>query len=69
MGWLHQPFVGEARKSRTYRQAAHKRYLGVAKKRLAGVKVIRKAIGKQLRYVSRNLPLVEILASKSGLKD
>lgn len=65
---LHEPFVGEAKKPRTYRQTARKRYLEVAKKRRAGAKVIRKAIGKQLRYVSRNLRIVEMLASKSGLE-
>lgn len=52
---LHAPFIGEAKKPRTYRHTARKRYLEIAKKRRAGAKVVRKAIGKQLRYVSRNL--------------
>jgi hypothetical protein len=64
---LHEPFVGETKKPRTYRQIARKRYLEIAKKRRAGTRLIRKAIGKQLRYVSRNLRIVEMLAVKSGL--
>lgn len=64
---LHEPFVGEAKKPRTYRQTARKRYLEIAKKRRVGAKAIRKAIGKQLRYVSRNLRIIEMLAAKSSL--
>lgn len=64
---LHEPFVGKSQKPRTYRQTARKRYLEIAKKRRAGSKSIRKAIGKQLRYVSRNLRIIEMLAAKSSL--
>ncbi|GAB2715843.1 IS5 family transposase [Paenibacillus thermoaerophilus] len=65
---LHEPFVGEAQKPRTYRNTARKRYLEIAKKRRAGAKQIRKAIGQQLRYVSRNLRIIDMLAEKSGLE-
>ncbi|BFH14406.1 IS5 family transposase [Paenibacillus melissococcoides] len=64
---LHEPFVGKAKKPRTYRQTARKRYLEIAKKRRTGAKAIRKAVGKQLRYVSRNLRIIEMLAAKSSL--
>jgi len=41
-------------KPRTYRKQAHKDYLKTARKRRKGVKEIRKAIGKQLRYMKRD---------------
>ncbi|EJL45766.1 Transposase domain (DUF772) [Brevibacillus sp. CF112] len=64
---LHEPFAGKDKKPRTYRQTARKRYLEIAKKRRAGAKAIRKAIGKQLRYVSRNLRIIKMLAEKTSL--
>ncbi|MED1642037.1 IS5 family transposase [Brevibacillus agri] len=64
---LHQPFSGKEKKPRIYRQVARKRYLEIAKKRRAGAKVVRKAIGKQLRYVSRNLRIISMLAEKTSL--
>jgi hypothetical protein len=42
-------------KPRTYRQVARKRYLQTAQKKNKSKKVIRKAIGSQLRFLSRNL--------------
>lgn len=42
-------------KPRTYRQVARKRYLQTAQKKNKSKKVIRKAVGIQLRYLSRNL--------------
>ena len=59
---LHRPDVGLKSKPRTYRKRARKDYLAVAKKRRAGRKAIRKAIGKQLRYVGRNLRSINELA-------
>ena len=56
---MHAPFIGEKRKPRTYRQKARKDYLAVAKQKKPGYKKIRKAIGKQLRYLKRNLQTVE----------
>ncbi len=42
-------------KPRTYRQEAHKHYLGFSRKRKPQRKTIRKAVGKQLSYVRRDL--------------
>ncbi len=64
---LHAPVVGLEKKPRTYRQKARKAFLRVSKQRRAGVKVIRKAVGQQLRYVRRNLQIVEVLAAKQSL--
>lgn len=59
---LHTPDVGTSEKPRTYRQRARKDFLAVAKKRRATRKAIRKAIGKQLRYIGRNLRSINELA-------
>ncbi len=56
---MHAPFVGKKRKPRTYRQKARKDYLVVARQKKPGYKKIRKAIGKQLRYLKRNLQTIE----------
>lgn len=64
---LHEPLVGEQKKPRTYRQIARKRFLDVVKKRRPSAKQIRRAISKQLRYIARNLRIIEKLSSKSGL--
>jgi len=56
---MHAPFIGKKRKPRTYRQKARKDYLAVAKQKKPGYKKIRKAIGKQLRYLKRNLRTIE----------
>jgi len=45
---------GEA-KPRTYRERAHRDYLKLVRSRKPGAKKIRKAIGKQLGYLARNL--------------
>ena len=39
-----------------------------AKKRRLGATELRKAIGKQLRYVKRDLQHIETVAEKSGLE-
>jgi hypothetical protein len=64
---LHAPQIGHARKPRTYREKARKQFLAVAKQRRASGKVIRRAIGKQLRYVARNLRIIHDLASRQSL--
>ncbi|QQE76649.1 IS5 family transposase [Brevibacillus composti] len=64
---LHAPQIGCARKPRTYREKARKQFLAVAKQRRASGKVIRRAIGKQLRYVARNLRIIHDLASRQSL--
>lgn len=64
---LHQPLIGQTPKPRTYRQKARKAFLVVSKQRRAGAKVIRKAVGKQLRYVKRNLEIIDVLAKEQSL--
>ena len=51
----------ELKKPRTYRQKARKDYLNVAKNKNKSKKTIRKAVGKQLRYLRRNLKNVHLL--------
>jgi IS5 family transposase len=55
---MHTPYIGEKRKPRTYRQKGRKDYLAIAKQKKPGYKKIRKAIGKQLRYLKRNLQTI-----------
>ena len=43
------------KKPRTYRQVARKRYLQTAQKKNKSKKIIRKAVGSQLRFLDRNL--------------
>jgi len=50
---MHDPANGT--KPRTYRQKAKRDYLNIAKKKNKTTKMIRKAIGKQLRYIRRDL--------------
>jgi len=48
-------------KPRTYRKQAHKDYLKTARKRRKSAKEIRKAIGKQLRYMKRDVGHIDKL--------
>lgn len=59
--------VGSCKKPRTYRDCARKQYLNIDKKKRKTAKEIRKGIGQQLRYVRRDLKVVEQLALKSSL--
>jgi IS5 family transposase len=52
-------------KPRTYRVVARKTYLAIAKKRKKNKGVIRTALGKQLRYLRRNLRTIVWLFSQS----
>ena len=65
---LHEPLKGEEKKVRTYRERARRDYLRSAKKRRLSGTELRKAIGKQLRYVKRDLQHIETLTEKSGLE-
>jgi hypothetical protein len=65
---LHEPLKGEERKVRTYRERARRDYLRAAKKRRLKATELRKAIGKQLRYVKRDLQHIETVAEKSCLE-
>ena len=52
------------KKPRTYRQAARKEFLKVAQKKNKTRSAIRKAIGKQLHYLARNLKSIDKLLDK-----
>lgn len=64
---LHKPQRGKTVKPRTYRQKARKAYLAVSKQRRVKPSTMRKAIGKQLRFVARNLRTVAALAETGNL--
>ena len=64
---MHVPLIGKRKKPRTYRQKARKDYLAVAKQKRPGYKKVRKAIGKQLCYLKRNLQNIDRMASKGLL--
>ena len=64
---LHEPHIGTCVKPRTYRERARKSYLNVEKKKKLTVKKIRKAIGQQLRYIRRDLKIIENLIEKVRL--
>lgn len=64
---LHRPLRGREPKVRTYRKKARKEYLKFAKKRKHSERAWRKAVGKMLRYVKRNLRHIQQLASRVGL--
>lgn len=59
--FLHTP--GE-QKVRTYRQIARKNYLRVAQNKNPGRKTIRKAVGKQLGYLRRNIAHIHKMLDK-----
>lgn len=52
---LHAAMPGKPRKPRTYRKKARRDFLDVALSKKPKVSKIRTAIGKQLRYIKRNL--------------
>jgi hypothetical protein len=59
---LYESVKGQLeKKPRTYREQAGREYLKVVKQRKASQKVIRKAIGKQLGYLRRNLEHIDQL--------
>ena len=64
---LHTPHRGVLRKPRTYREKARRAYLAIAKQRQASARKIRKGIGQQLRYVTRDLRLIEQLSMHTPL--
>lgn len=61
---LHGPEDGE--KPRTYRRKARHDYLKLAKKRKKTTQEIRKGVGKQLRYIRRDLEIVEEMLKKGN---
>ena len=60
---IHAPFIGTRKKPRTYREKARRDYLALAKQKRPGYAKIRKAIRKQLGYLSRNLRTIDSMAS------
>jgi hypothetical protein len=52
-------------KPRTYRRSARKHYLNVAKKKHKTKKEIHKAVGKQLRYLRRNIKTINSMLDKA----
>ena len=63
---LYEPLKGRMSKPRTYRRNARKDYLSEAKVRKHRKKSLRRAIGKQLRYVARDLRVIERLSTEKG---
>lgn len=51
-------------KPRTYRKEARKQFLKIAQKKSKSRKEIRKGVGKQLRYLARNLKSIDKLLDK-----
>ncbi len=68
---LYKPLRGKLRKKpRTSRKIARKEYLKVAKKRKVSYQERRKAIGKQLKYLKKNLGHIEeLIKAGSDLKN
>lgn len=67
-GWITQSTGQPRKKPRTYRKNARKQYLSVAKQKKPGAKKIRKAIGRQLNYLKRNLGhIAKMTQSHPGL--
>jgi hypothetical protein len=68
---LYQPLKGNLiKKPRTYRKIARKEYLKVAKKRKPSYKERREAIGKQLKYIEKNLfHIEELIKAGSALEN
>lgn len=64
---LYEPLKDQIEKPRTYRRKARKDYLNFVKAKKPKPKAVRRAIGKQLRYVKRDLKSIEkLLALKSS---
>lgn len=63
---VHKNLGKPGKRPRTYRQIARKAYLRIVHNRKPGSKAVRKAIGKQLRYVRRNLRAVDRLLDMAG---
>ncbi|KYP79928.1 IS5 family transposase [Ferroacidibacillus organovorans] len=64
---LHAPHVGGMKKPRDRRRQARRDYLRTAKNRKPSRSEIRKAIGRQLRYVARDLRFIEQLGQHTPL--
>lgn len=58
---------GDGTKPRTYRKAAHKEYLKFAKRRKRTAPFVRKAIRKQLGYLSRDLAHIDTMLTSGKI--
>lgn len=56
---LLYPLSGLKKKPRTYRRNARKEFLAIAKQKQKNKKMLRKAIGKQLNYLARDIKHIE----------
>ena len=65
---LHKPDKGIKKKARTYRQKAHDSYIAFTKKRKPKSSAVRKMKGKLLRYIRRDIKIIEVLAHRNGLE-
>lgn len=65
---LHAPLRGKQRKVRTYREKARQDYLEFAKAKKKSRRAIRRAIGKQIRYLRRNLKHIKELSTHVSLR-
>jgi len=64
---LHASRTRQTKKPRTYRQKARQAYLRVAKAKKPGRRKLRQGIGKQLRYLRRNLSTIASMAQEGLL--
>ena len=65
---LHRPHIGTRSKPRTHRNRARRDYLNLTKLKKPRRQKLHKALGKQLRYIRRNLRHIkELLATGSQL--
>lgn len=63
---VHKALGKIGKRPRTYRQIARRFYLSFVHNRKSRKKAIRKAVGKQLRYVRRNLKALDRLLAVAG---
>ena len=63
---VHLPLRGHVPKPRTYRHKARQRFLAAAKSRRLSAAACRTAIGKQLRFLRRNLATIKRLLAHGG---
>jgi len=66
---LHEKNKDDCKKPRTYRKEARKEYLKTARKKKKKPNEIRKGIGKQLRYIKRNLAHIEAYKDSGSVLD
>lgn len=64
--WESKPGI---KKPRTYRQKARQNYLHYARNKKPGKGLIRKTIGKQLRYLGRNLKTIDSMLAETSIDD